>query len=125
MIFRRAKNLKLQNIEVVWDKPSSDKWQSAMEVEDVDGLQLSGFSGNAAWPEQNIPAVLLKNVKNANVDNSVAPADTNVFLKIAGAGSHDIHLLGNDFHQAKVPFLLDPDVKPESVTALDNFLPSK
>ncbi len=125
MIFRRAKNLKLQNIEVVWDKPSSDKWQSALEVEDVDGLQLSGFSGNAAWPDQNIPAVLLKNVKNANVDNSVARADTNVFLKIAGAQTHDIHLLGNDFHQAKVPFLLDPDVKPESVTALDNFLPSK
>ena len=45
MIFRRAKNLKLRNIEVYWDKPTYDKWQSALLVEDVDGLQLSGFSG--------------------------------------------------------------------------------
>ncbi len=125
MIFKRAKNLRLRNIEVYWDKPSSDKWQSALEVEDVDGLELSGFSGNAAWPGQNIPAVLLKNVKNANVDGSVAPVDTNIFLKIAGAGSQSIHLFGNDFHQAKAPFLLDPEVKPESVTALDNFMPTK
>ena len=94
-------------------------------MEDVDGLQLSGFSGNAAWPEKNIPAVELNHVKNANVDNSVAPEGTNVFLKIAGADSHDIHLFGNDFHFAKVPYVVDPDVKPDSVTALDNFLPGK
>ena len=125
MIFRRAKNLKLRNIEVYWDKPTYDKWESALVVEDVDGLQLSGFSGNAAWPDQNIPAVSLKNVRNANVDDSVAPADTNVFLKIGGASTQDVHLLGNDFHQAKVPYLLDPDVKPASVTALDNFMPAK
>ena len=125
MVFKRAKNIKLRNIEVHWDKPTYDKWQSALEVEDVDGLQLSGFSGNAAWPDQNIPAVFLKNVKNANVDASVAPAGTNVFLKIGGAGTEDIHLFGNDFHQAKLPYLLDPDVNPASVTALDNFMPAK
>jgi len=125
MIFRRAKNLKLRNIEVHWDKPYYDKWQSALEVEDVDGLQLSGFSANSAFPDQNIPAVILKNVKNANVDDSVAPEGTNVFLKLAGAGTEDVHLFGNDFHQAKVPYLLDPDVKPASVTALDNFMPTK
>ena len=32
---------------------------------------------------------------------------------------------GNDFHQAKVPYVLDPDVKPDNVTALDNFMPAK
>jgi hypothetical protein len=125
LIFRRAKNLKLRNIEVYWDKPAYDKWESALVVEDVDGLQLDGFMGNAAWPDQNIPAVFLKNVKNANVNDSVAPAGTNVFLKIGGADTQDVHLFGNDFHQAKVPYLLDPDVKPASVTALDDFMPAK
>jgi hypothetical protein len=110
---------------VQWDKPSSDTWQSALELEDVDGLQLSGFRGNAAWPDKNIPAVLFKNVKNANVDESVAPAGTNIFLKISGSGTEDVHLFGNDFHEAKVPYVLDPDVKPTSVTALDNFVPAK
>jgi Glycosyl hydrolases family 28 len=125
MIFRRARNLKLRNIEVHWDKPTYDRWQSALDIEDVDGLQLSGFSGNAAWPDQNVPAVFLKDAKNANVDESVAPAGTNVFLKIAGSGTQDVHLFGNDFHEAKAPYVLDPDVKPSSVTALDNFMPAK
>ena len=84
MIFRRIKNLRLRNIEVQWDKPSSDKWQSALEVEDVDGLQLSGFSGNSARPDDSIPAVLLTRVKNANVNMNVAPEGTDVFLKLPG-----------------------------------------
>jgi len=125
MIFRRAKNLRLRNIEVYWDKPTHDKWQSALLVEDVDGLQLNGFSGKAAWPDQHIPAVQFNRVKNAYVNNSVAAAGTDVFLKIAGADTQDIHLFGNDFHQTRVPYLLDPEVKPESVTALDNFMPAK
>ena len=125
MIFRRIKNLTLRNIEVNWDKPASDKWQSALEVEDVDGLQLDGFMGNAASPDRNDPAVLLNQVKNANVRSSVAPSGTNIFLKIAGADSHDIHIFGNDLHQAKVPFVLGQDVKAEGVMALDNFMPAK
>ncbi len=67
----------------------------------------------------------MKNVKNANVDESVAPAGTNIFLKIAGAETQNIHLFGNDFHAAKTPYVLDSDVKPASVTALDNFIPAK
>ena len=125
MIFRRARNLKLRNIEVIWEKPTYDKWESALEVEDVDGLELSGFSGNAAWPDKGIPAVFLKNVKNANIDGSVAPAGSNIFFKIAGANTQDVHLFGNDFHEAKVPYTLEPEVKPDSVTALDNFMPAK
>ncbi len=125
LIFRRIKNLKLRNIEVNWDKPGYDKWQSALQIEDVDGLVLDGFSGNAAWPEQNLPAVLLTRVKNANIDYAVAPAGTNIFLKFAGAETSDVHLLGNDFHQSKVPYLLDPEVRPGSVSAVDNFLPGK
>ncbi len=125
MIFRRAKNLKLRNIEVNWEKPAYDKWEGALLVEDVDGLQLDGFAGNSAWPQRNIPAVVLNRVTNATVENSVAPTGTNLFLKIAGAATHDIHLFGNDFHRAKAPYVLDSDVKPENVMALDNFLPSK
>ena len=125
MIFRRIKNLTLRNIEVNWDKPASDKWQSALEVEDVDGLQLDGFMGNAASPDRNDPAVLLNQVKNANVRSSVAPSGTNIFLKIAGADSHDIHIFGNDFHHAKVPYVLGQEVKAEGVMALDNFMPAK
>ena len=125
MIFRRAKNLKLRNIEVYWDKPTYDKWQSALLVEDVDGLQLSGFSGNAAWPEKNIPAVELNHVKNANVDNSVAPGGHQRLLEDRGRRQPRHSSLWQRFSPGQSSLRVDPDVKPESVTALDNFLPGK
>jgi len=34
-------------------------------------------------------------------------------------------LFGNDFHKAKVPYELSPEVKADSVTALDDFAPAK
>jgi hypothetical protein len=124
MVFRRAKNLQLRNIEVHWDNPTFEKWQSALQVEDVDGLQLSGFMGNAAWPEKDTPAVALNRVRNANIENLVALPGTNVFLKL-GAGDDDIHLFGNDFQQAKVPYVLDPSVNAAGVTEFGNVMPKR
>jgi hypothetical protein len=125
LAFRYVRDLKLRNIEINWEKPFYDKWQSALSISDADGVQVDGFSGNAAWPERNIPALDLSRVTNATLRNMDAPQGTNVFLKIAGADTHDVHLIGNDFHQAKVPYQLDSDVKPDAVTAVDNFTGSK
>ncbi len=125
MSFRWIKDLKLRNIEVNWENPAYDKWESALSLEDIDGLQVDGFSGKSAWPERNLPAIALDRVTNATLRNMNAEPGTNLFLKVAGADTHDIHLIGNDFHQAKVPYQLDSDVKADSLTALDNFLPSK
>jgi hypothetical protein len=86
---------------------------------------VDGFSGKSAWPERNLPAIALDRVTNATLRNMDAVPGTNLFLKVAGADTHDIHLIGNDFHEAKVPYQLGPDVKAENVTALDNFLPSE
>jgi hypothetical protein len=94
-------------------------------VQDADRLQVDGFSGNSAWPDRNIPAVVLDRVTNASLRNMEALPGTNLFLKIAGANTQDVHLFGNDFHQAKIPYQLDPDVKPNGVIGLDNFLPAK
>jgi hypothetical protein len=124
MSFRWIKDLNLRNIEVHWDKPYYDKWENALAVQDVDGLRVDGFSGNSAFPERGFPAVVLDDVGDATLRDMEAPAGTNLFLKIAGANSHDIHLIGNDFHQAKVPYQLDTNVRPEEVTAVDNFAPA-
>jgi Glycosyl hydrolases family 28 len=123
--FRKIRNLKLRNIEVNWEKPAYDKWESALSLEDIDGLHVDGFTGNAAWPERNVPAIALNRVTDATLRNMEALPGANVFLKISGSDTHDIHLLGNDFHRAKVPYELDPDVKPGNVATLDNFLPAK
>lgn len=125
MSFKWIKDLSLRNIEVFWQKPDYDKWENALSIQNVDGLHIDGFSGGSAWPDRGIPAVVLNQVSHATIRDMEAPEGTNLFLKVAGANSHDIHLIGNDFHEAKIPYQLDGDVNAGSVTALDNFLPSK
>ena len=50
-----------------------------------------------------------------------AKQGNNVFLKVSGAASRDIHLMENNFHDAKFPYQTDSDVNADAVTALDNF----
>jgi hypothetical protein len=123
--FRFVKNLRLRNIEVNWEKPWFDKWESALSLQDVDRLQLDGFTGSSAFPDRNIPAIVLDRVKGASLRNMEATPGTGLFLKIAGANTQDIQLFDNNFHAAKTPYQLDADVKPDSVTASDNLLPVK
>ena len=118
--FRWAKNLRLTNVEVVWDKPALEKWQSALVFEDVSGLVLDGFTGRQAWPERDTPAVVFKNVTDAVVRNSRALEGTKTFLKVSGKGGREIILTGNDFRRAKSAYKTDEDVPSEAVKAVNN-----
>jgi uncharacterized Zn-finger protein len=119
--FRWIRDLKLRNIEVNWEKPTYDKWESALSLEDIDGLQVDGFRGIAAWPERSAPAIALNKVSDATLREMDAAPGNNLFLKVSGASSHDIRLVENNFADAKVPYQLAPDVRPGSVIAVDNF----
>jgi hypothetical protein len=120
--FRWARNLKVKDVEVIWDKPSLDQWQSALYFEDIDGLELNDFAGRQAWPHKDTPAVVLNKVKNARVINSRAMEGTNTFLAIKGAASQNTCLLGNDFRQAKSPYQFQDGASSHELTALSNFL---
>jgi hypothetical protein len=119
--FRWARNLKVKDVEVIWDKPSLDQWQSALYFEDIDGLELNDFAGRQPWPHKDTPAVVLNKVKNARVINSRAMEGTNTFLAIMGAASQNICLLGNDFRQAKSPYRFQDGASSHEFTALSNF----
>lgn len=121
--FQWAKNLNLENIEVNWEKPELKAWKSALDFEDVKGLELDGFAGRPAWPEGDAPAVAFNNVSDAVIRDSRATPGTNAFLKVKGAASQGIYLSGNDLRHAKVPFELDGGVARGAVTAAINFLP--
>ena len=45
MSVRWAKDLRLKDVEVVWDKPDSEKWQHALHLQDIKDLELIGFRG--------------------------------------------------------------------------------
>ena len=123
--FRYARDLKLRNVEVIWDKPALDRWESALSFNSIEGLEVDGFTGRPAWIDREFPAISFTNVADAVVRNSKAAQGTNVFLKISGSGSRDVALEGNDFRLAKVPYQLAPDVAGKTVTTEANLLPSR
>jgi hypothetical protein len=125
LTFRQVKNLKLRNIEVIWDKPEYDQWKSALYLEDIQGLELEGFQGRQAKEGADDAAVVLNQVENAQILQSKALAGTSVFCEIRGEGSRGIYLLGNDLLQAKIPYRIAPGVKADEVKARNNLLAEK
>ena len=120
---RRAKNVKIKDAEVSWEKPALEAWKSAFYFEDVTHLELDGVSGRAAWPERDVPAVVFHNVTGGSVRRSRALEGAKVFLKITGPASRDIRVQGNDFRRAKIPIQLAPEVTADAVQMLENLLP--
>ena len=55
MQFQYAKNLKVKDVEVNWEKPEWNKWESALWFEDVNGLKVENFVGGPAKPANGHP----------------------------------------------------------------------
>jgi hypothetical protein len=121
MQFRYAKNLELKDVEVIWEKPESAKWQSALSFEDITGLKLDNFTGGPAPSQTDMPALVFTNVQDATIQNSQASPGTREFLAVKGTTSQGIYLVGNELHEAQTPFIVNPDVPSGAVTAAHNF----
>jgi len=119
MYFHYAKNLKVKDVQVQWEKPESAKWQSALYFQDINGLKVEGFSGAPAKPE--FPNVVLDRVEGATIVNSQAMPGTELFLRVAGANSHGINLYGNELHTAGAAFKVDDGVASDAVKSANNF----
>jgi hypothetical protein len=113
MQIRWARNLRIKDVEVIWDKPSSTKWQSALRLDDAQDVELDNFHGRSA--SASSPAIAFTNVDGATVRNSSAAPGAEVYLNIAGSGSRAIRLSGNDLGAAKVPYRLETGVNPDAV----------
>jgi hypothetical protein len=118
--FRRARNLKLRDIEVIWEKPELKKWESALYLEDIQGLEIDGFRGKQAWPGAESPAIQLNRVQEAMIRACSPLPGTETFLRIAGVSTRDIALFGNDFRRAKYPFKIGAEVQKAEIRELNN-----
>lgn len=123
--FQWAKDLKLEDIEVTWEKSERDNWQNALYFEDVRGLELESFSGRQAKLGAEDPAVIFHQVEQAGVRDSRAEEGTSVFLQITGNKTRQIYLVGNDFLESKIPYRLGSDVNKDEVHAENNMLRKK
>jgi hypothetical protein len=124
LVFKRAKNLRLRDIEVVWGAPVYDRWKSPFYLEDIKGLELEGLSGRPAGPATGA-AVVLNRVEDVTARNSTALPGTGIFFDLRGGSSRNIVFWGNDLRRSEIPYRLAPEVAPGAVTARENFGPKE
>lgn len=120
LTFQMARNLKLRNVEVFWGNPASEKWRSALSVEDVKGLDIDNFGGRQAKPGSAVPAVEFNRVIDAVVRNSRSPEGTTTYLGIRGKESSNILLVNNDFRFVSTPYVLAKEVPKDIVIDRNN-----
>ncbi len=123
--FQQARNLKLEDVEIIWEKPESERWQSALFLEEIEGLELEGFCGCQAHLGEQVAAVVLDRVENAMIRGGKASEGTEIFLCFQGKNTRDIVLTGNDFRQAKIPYVYANDLAENAVQEINNIHPQK
>ena len=118
MQVRYARNLTLKDLEIIWEKPASRKWQSALSLQDVQDLTLENFAGAPAAADA--PAVALEDVDGARVFNSKAQPGTGTFVKVSGAASRRIRVYDNELDGVGTPVRLGREVKAGAARASNN-----
>jgi len=115
LLFRQARNLRLKDVEIVWEGPPSEKWRSGLALDEVRGLVLDGISTAQAPGADNAPAVLLNQVDDAVVRNCRAAEGTGTFLMLTGDLTQNILLERNDFRRARLPYAFSEGAKPQAL----------
>ena len=103
LTIENARNFRLNDVEIIWEGPTSSHWQSALVVNNVKGLVLDGLSARQAANDTGAPAVVLNGVDRAVVTDCQAQAGTGTFLEVRGEGTRDIVLSANDLRLAAEP----------------------
>jgi polygalacturonase len=114
--FELARNLRLRDFEVIWEKPLFEKWQSALAFEKIKGLILEGVSARQAQDGGAAAAILLREVDDAVIRNCRAAEGTATFLQFSGGGTRSIILAGNDLRKARTAFTLADGALEKQIT---------
>jgi len=104
---RHARDLRLADVEIAWERQGAPGWRSALAAESVAGLSLERLLARQAGDGASAPAIRLDRVEGAWIRGCRALPGTGEFLR-AGAGSRAIQLLGNDLREARVPWSVEP-----------------
>lgn len=117
IVIEHALDLQLHNVSVEWSEtPTEPAWRSALVLRNVAGFTIDNFSGRQGIRSKSIPAIVLSNCSDGIVVNSVAPAETETFVHIAGAGTKDIELRNNRTAKARKVVTFENDLLRKAVT---------
>jgi hypothetical protein len=120
---RWARNVKMRDVEVIWEPQRSGKWSSAISVEDVNRLELEGFSGRQSADGSGAPAIVLRRTQDSTIRNAKFSAGTSTGIQIEGGETRRVVLRGNDFRDTRSAYRADTGVRPEEIDAMANLPP--
>lgn len=116
---RQARNFRLRDVEIIWEKPEYQKWQNAVLVENVQDLEVENLRARQAKKNGRSGAALVLNqVQRAWVRSCRALPETSIFLKIEGRDTRDILLDGNDLSLARKPVEFSGEVAVKNIKKL-------
>lgn len=120
--FARIRNLRLKDLSVEWRPPPPPAGRSALAFDQVQGLEVDGFTGRQARPEGDAPALSFARVTNAVVHRAVAEAGTGRFAG-TNAECRDLRFEKNDLRRARDGFQPEGASPKDPVIFRDNRLP--
>lgn len=117
---RLARNFKLRSVDIIWEKPESEKWRSAVYVDNARNLEIDNLCARQAKPNDlSSAALVLNNVERVLIRNCQALPATSLFLFIKGERSKDIYVSGNELSQARQSVVFSSDVKEKKIKKLN------
>jgi parallel beta-helix repeat protein len=98
-----VRDLQMNDLEVVWGESLPSYFTSAVEMEDFEGLSMSGFSGRQAFKDSSSPVIQLHRGKGVSIRDSVATPGAGTFLAttaVSGGGM----FVNNDLSETRRVF---------------------
>ena len=112
---RHVRGVVLRDISVDCTSPET---RPALLCEDVEGLQVSGWS--AEPPMGEAPLIRLEDVRGALIQGCRAPEKTGTYLSVGGKHSAKMRLTNNDLGGAARALETDADLPTNAVSVIES-----
>jgi Right handed beta helix region len=112
---RHARDVRLAGLRFGWASPDL---RPAVLCEDVSELTIDALDTPPVPAGQAV--VALRQVRDALVRGCMPRPGTDMFLRVSGAESDGISLLGNDLSRVRAPCVLGPECRPSAVAEVAN-----
>ncbi len=96
-----VRGLSLRNVEVEWRREPSAQWRSAMDCQEVEDLQLDGFTARQGAADKSVPALRLENCRDVFARGCRAAEGTGTFVRVEGGKTRSVVVMGSDLHRAE------------------------
>lgn len=117
---RWARNFKLKNVEIVWEKPWSEKWENAVYLENIQDVEVENLRARQARNDDlKSAALVMSQVERAIIRGCQAVPGTTTFLKICGQSSRDVFLTANEWSLARRPVEFSKEVAVKKIRKIE------